>query len=123
MEDELYRELIIEHYQHPHNTGRLEGASFAARELNPVCGDEIKLFIKIENSRVADVKFDGQGCAISQASASIVTDWMFGKTVEELRALREQDVLEMLGLGEGTARLKCALLPLNTLKKGLESYE
>ncbi len=127
MEDELYREVILEHYKHPHNAGRLEGASFSRKELNPSCGDMIEIFVKLEADhtspdgfRVASVKFDGRGCAISQASASLLTDKIKGMSVDELRALSQQDVFDLLAVPLGAGRIRCALLPLKALHKALE---
>src|SRR5579859_499051 len=120
MEDELYRELILEHYKHPHNAGRLEGASFSRQELNPSCGDMIEMFVRVAGGRVADVKFEGRGCAISQASASLLTDKIKGMSVDELRALSQQDVFDLLAVPLGAGRIRCALLPLKALHHGLE---
>lgn len=119
--DELYREHILDHYKHPRNAGRLERASRTGRELNPSCGDSIELFLSLDAcDRVADVKFDGRGCAVSQASASLLTERIKGRPLSEILALGEKDVLEMLGIEVGPMRMKCAMLSLKTLKKALE---
>ena len=120
MEDELYREVILEHYKHPHNAGRMDGADFARKELNPSCGDAVELFVKMENGRVTDVKFDGKGCAISQASASMLTDRIKGMTMDDLRALKQDDVFAMLEVPVGAGRIRCALLSLKALHKAIE---
>jgi len=120
MDEQLYKELIIEQYRNPMNTGRLEDADFTAKEHNPACGDEVELFICMDEGRVADVRHDSKGCAISQASASLLSEELKGKTEAELHALTKEDVLDMLGITTGTTRLRCALLPLETLRKALK---
>lgn len=123
-EEEIYKENILDHYRHPHNTGRIANATFANRELNPLCGDTIELFVKLDDTqRVEDVKFIGKGCAISQASVSLLSDVIKGKTLEELKDLKREDVLNLLGIPIGVVRMKCALLSLKTLQKGIEAYE
>ena len=120
MEDELYREHILDHYKHPLNAGRLEAPSRAARELNPSCGDSIELFLTLDDcDRVQDVKFEGRGCAVSQASASLLTERVKGRPLAEVLAIGEKDILALLGIDVGPMRMKCALLSLKTLKKAL----
>ena len=117
MED-LYRENILDHYQNPRNYGTLEDPDITYEEDNPVCGDHIRIDIKLDGDRVADVRFSGEGCAISQASASMLTERIMGSTLEEIRHLSKEDILEMLGIPLGPVRIKCALLPLKVLKAG-----
>ncbi len=121
---DIYREIIMDHYKHPRNFGELTEPDIKSRDSNPLCGDVIEIQIKIDGNGVAnDVAFSGQGCAISRASASMITELVKGKTVEQLRSISKQDVLENLGNPElGPARIKCALLPLKVLKLGLYSY-
>jgi len=115
--DDFYREFILDHYKNPHNFGELADATHRYHDTNPLCGDEITMYLKIgENERVEDVAFSGKGCAISQASASILTDEVRGKTLDELKALDRDHVLESLGITLTPARIKCALLSLKTLK-------
>lgn len=122
MNDELYQENILDHYKHPRNAGRLEDATLAARELNPSCGDSIELFLKLDGcDRVEDVKFAGRGCAVSQASISMLTERLRGRMLAEVMAIRESDILEMLGVPIGPMRMKCATLSLKTLKTALAS--
>lgn len=117
--DDLYRELILDHYKHPHNYGTLEPADISYEDDNPLCGDRIRIDIRLdEQNRVADVRFSGRGCAISQASASMLTDEIKGKTLEELRRFDKEDLLELLGIPLSPVRLKCALLSLKVLKAG-----
>ncbi|MFQ5918697.1 MAG: Fe-S cluster assembly sulfur transfer protein SufU [Thermoplasmata archaeon] len=124
MSYEMYQEAILDHYQNPRNKGDLDPADIWAREDNPLCGDEIALFLRLNDDRVVeDVKFQGQGCAISQASASMLTVKLKGKTLEEILAIDEDAVLQTLGIPISHARLKCALLSLSTLRIGLQGYQ
>ncbi len=116
--DDLYREVILDHYQHPRNYGTLDPADISYEEDNPVCGDHIRLDIRLKDNRVAEVRFSGKGCAISQASASMLTEAIEGKTLEELQSFNKDDILDLLGIPLGPVRLKCALLPLKVLKAG-----
>ena len=116
---DLYREYILDHYQNPRNYGELEDPDISHEEYNPLCGDRVVFQLKLDNDRVVDVKFHGEGCAISQASASMLTEQVLGKTLDELKALTKEDVLEMLGIPIGPVRIKCALLPLKALKAGV----
>ncbi len=121
--EELYMENILDHYKHPHNAGRLEAAQLHARELNPSCGDVIELFLQTDaHGKIEAVKFDGTGCAVSQASVSMLTDALKGMTVEEAERLSETDILKMLGIDVGPMRLKCAMLSLRTLKSALACH-
>ncbi|HEY7782834.1 MAG TPA: SUF system NifU family Fe-S cluster assembly protein [Ktedonobacterales bacterium] len=115
MDDDLYRQYILDHYRDPRNHGHLEAPDCHAAETNPLCGDRVELDLKLDGDRVAEVRFDGRGCAISQASASMLTERIEGATLEELRALRPADILEMLGVTIGPARQRCALLGLRVL--------
>jgi nitrogen fixation NifU-like protein len=121
--DDLYREHILDHYGNPRNKGALEDADLSCEWDNPVCGDVVRLYLRLGDGRVSDVRFDGEGCVISMASASMFTKEIQGKTLEELRALKDEDVFEMLGITLGPARANCALLPLRVLEKGLESLD
>lgn len=116
--DDLYREIILDHYQHPHNHGTLPDADVSYEDSNPLCGDRIRMDLKIKNGVVEDVKFSGRGCAISQASASMLTDEIKGKSLEEIRHIDKQVILDLLGIPLGPTRIKCALLPLKVMKAG-----
>ncbi|MBI2147414.1 SUF system NifU family Fe-S cluster assembly protein [Candidatus Woesearchaeota archaeon] len=121
-EEEIYRENILDHYRNPRNKEKPESCSFQHLEHNPVCGDRIELFVKLSGSRVEESSFLGEGCAISQASASMLTDKIKGMPVSELQDMAKEDVLDMLGISIGIVRLKCAMLSLKALHKGLEQY-
>jgi nitrogen fixation protein NifU and related proteins len=118
--DDLYRDEILEHYRRPHNFGTLEEPDATFEGSNPLCGDRITLMLGLgEDERVAAVAFTGRGCAISQASASMLTDAIKGKPLTEVARLRDQDVLDELGIEISPARLKCALLSIETLRNAI----
>ena len=119
MED-LYREVIIDHYKNPHYRGKLEPHDISFEDDNPLCGDHIRIDLRVdENNRVSEARFDGHGCAISQASADLLTESIIGKPLEEIKILNKQDILDLLGIELGPVRLKCALLSLKVLKAGV----
>lgn len=123
MSEDIYKEIILDHYRNPKNKGRLIDAEISAQDNNPVCGDQISIDIKLEDDVVSDIKFDGEGCAISQSSASILTEMLMGKTVDELSKFTKDELLEELGTPSlGPARIKCALLSLKVLKIGTYQY-
>ncbi|HEU4862249.1 MAG TPA: iron-sulfur cluster assembly scaffold protein [Candidatus Limnocylindria bacterium] len=117
-DDNLYRDFILEHYREPHNRGVLEPHDLHFADSNPTCGDEMSMTLRLDQARerVTDVAFDGRGCAISQASASILTDDLRGLTLGELRDLDPAEVVANLGVPIGPARLKCALLVYKVLQ-------
>ena len=118
--DDLYREVIIEHYKNPGYRGHLDPHDIQFEDNNPLCGDHIEITLRTdEQGNVADARFDGHGCAISQASADLLMESIIGKPLDEIKKLNKQDVLEMLGIDLGPVRLKCALLSLKVLKAGV----
>ena len=122
--ESMYQEQILDHYKAPRNHGKIENASVHHHEHNPLCGDEIELFLAIDkNNKIADVKFNGHGCAISQASASMLSEEIKGKSLDELKKLTKENILDMLGIPLSPVRLKCALLSLDTLKNSILIYE
>jgi len=123
MSDDIYREIILDHYRNPRNKGKLALADVSAHDSNPLCGDEIDIHLKIDSSRIQDIKFEGRGCAISQASASMLTEMVSGKDLKFIKDLQKEDILENIGLTNlGPARIKCALLSLKVLKVGMIKY-
>jgi nitrogen fixation protein NifU and related proteins len=115
--DQLYRDQILEHYKRPQNFGRLEDFDLDADDNNPFCGDEQHVWIKLDaEGRVADVRFEGKGCAISTAATSLLTDELEGMTRDELLRLPKEFVLELLGIEISATRMKCALLGLKVVK-------
>jgi nitrogen fixation protein NifU and related proteins len=122
--DDLYRDEILEHYREPHNFGTLEAPDAVYEGHNPLCGDRITMMLGVDAAgNVSAVAFSGRGCAISQASASLLTDEVKGRPVSEVEAMKNQDILELLGIEISPARLKCALLSLDTLQHALATRE
>jgi nitrogen fixation protein NifU and related proteins len=118
--DDLYREVIIEHYKNPSYRGRLDPHDISFEDNNPLCGDHIVIDLKVDqNNNVTDARFDGHGCAISQASADLLIESVIGKPLDEVKKINKQDILDMLGIDLGPVRLKCALLSLKVLKAGV----
>lgn len=120
---DIYAEEIIAHYEHPHNKGEMKNPSISLHEHNPLCGDDLTMYLKIEKGKVEDVKFTGAGCAISMASASMLTDSVKGKTLKEIEEMGVPDIIDLLGIDPGPARLKCATLSLKTLRRAVFIYE
>jgi nitrogen fixation NifU-like protein len=115
--DDLYRDQILEHYKRPHNFGRIESPDLEFEDTNPFCGDEQHVTIRLdEEGKVAEVAFEGQGCAISTAATSLLTDELVGKSREELLALPKEEVLDLLGIEISATRMKCAMLGLKVVK-------
>jgi nitrogen fixation NifU-like protein len=117
--DDLYRDYILEHYRRPHNFGQLDGATASQEGANPLCGDRITMQLRVRGGVIDGVGFTGRGCAISQASASLLTDEIKGKDVDRAQAMTSGDVLELLGIEISPARMKCALLSLETMHGAL----
>jgi len=118
--DDLYRETIIEHYKNPSYRGQLDPHDIFFEDSNPLCGDHIQIALRVdEGGTVSDARFDGHGCAISQASADLLIESIIGKPLTDVQKLNKQDVLDLLGIELGPVRLKCALLSLKVLKAGV----
>ncbi len=119
MNDEIYMDFILENYKNPKNYGKIENPTSISHGSNPFCGDEIFIYLKIDNNKISDIKFTGKGCAISQASASILTEMVKGKDVDYARNLKDEDFLKELGIKLSPIRMKCALLSLWTLRDAI----
>ncbi|MGH9925413.1 MAG: Fe-S cluster assembly sulfur transfer protein SufU [Nitrososphaeraceae archaeon] len=123
MSEDIYREIILDHYRNPRNKGRISDADVNFHDSNPLCGDEIDIYLKVEDNIVKDIKFEGRGCAISQASASMLTEMVMNKSLTSIKELDKDDILENIGLlNLGPARIKCALLSLKVLKMSMVEY-
>lgn len=123
-EQQMYQENILDHYREPHNKGALIEYHIKHREMNPICGDEITIYITLDKrKKVTDIKFDGHGCAISQASMSMLSDVIKEKTIKQIMKISKEDILKMLGIPIGIVRMKCALLSLKTVQKGINSVK
>ncbi len=121
---DIYRELILDYYRNPRNYGKLDPHDISARDSNPLCGDEVEIQIRVtDDKRIGEIRFFGKGCAISQASSSMLTELAKGKPLEWVKSLSKDDILKMLGTTDlGPARIKCALLSMKVLKSGVYSY-
>ena len=123
MSEDIYREIILDHYRNPRNKGSLPNADISIHDSNPLCGDEIDIHLKVEEDMIKDIKFEGRGCAISQASASMLTEQVLNKPLNTVKDIAKEDILENIGLMNlGPARIKCALLSLKVLKLGMVKY-
>ena len=121
--DSLYKEIVLDHYKNPHNFGTLDPADYTAEDSNPLCGDQIRMDLRVEDGTVTDVKFTGRGCAVSVASASILTDMVKGRPLDEVRQISKEDLLDEIGIPVSPARMKCATLGLTVLNMSLALKE
>ncbi len=119
MTDSIYREQILDHNKNPRNKGTLENPQFTYQDVNPLCGDEIRMDVQTDGERVTDIRFSGRGCAISQAAASILTEMVDGQSLDDVKAISRDDLLDELGVPISPARMKCAMLGLKVLKAGI----
>ncbi|HLC65463.1 MAG TPA: SUF system NifU family Fe-S cluster assembly protein [Candidatus Nanoarchaeia archaeon] len=123
MTEQIYMENIIDHFKHPRNYGRVERPDASHHDNNPLCGDDIEITIKVADGKVADVKFQGHGCAISQASASMLTEKLKGMSLEEAKKTSKDEIFELLGINLSPIRIKCALLPLQAMTAAISKYK
>ena len=119
----LYSDILLDHFRHPRNYGSVDAPDVSNEQFNPLCGDRIRLELKFEQSRVNEARFKGDGCAISTAAASLLTELILGKDVEELTNLPDAQLISALESNIQPARLQCALLPLLALREGLRDYK
>jgi len=137
--DDLYRELILDHYSHPRNKGELSDADIKVEGANPLCGDELSIYVRLAEGKIADVRFVGRGCSISQASASMMTEQIKGKTLEDARRLSGRfkammqgepvgedelgDLMALQGVRKFPVRVKCATLSWVALEQGMDEFQ
>jgi nitrogen fixation NifU-like protein len=119
---DLYREQILDHYRNPRNQGTLEPNDGSFEDTNPLCGDRVRIDLRLEGDTISDIRFSGRGCAISQAAASMLTEMVKGQHIQDVRELGKDELLEEIGIPISPARLKCALLPLKVLKASAYGY-
>jgi len=119
MADDIYREIILDHSRNPRNKGTLDPSDYSYEDVNPLCGDEIRIDVRVKDDAIDEIAFSGRGCAVSQASTSILMEMVEGKSLDEVKAITKDDLLEEIGIPVSPARLKCALLGLKVLKAGL----
>ena len=122
MSSDIYKDIILDYYRNPRNFGDLPNPDVRAKDSNPLCGDIIEMQLKINDGKIEDVRFKGKGCAISQASASMLTETVIGKTLDEVKSMSKTDVLNLLGIDPGPTRIKCALLGLKVVKLAVYGY-
>lgn len=118
----IYQDIILDHYHHPHNKGKISHPNNSTLTNNPLCGDKIEMTVIFDKGKVKEIKFNGEGCVISQASASMLTDYAKNKSKLELKKLDSKFIIKMLGIDLGLNRIKCAVLPLEALHKLLEKF-
>lgn len=118
----LYQEILMDHYKHPRNYGSLDLYDFSSGQMNPSCGDSIIMQGIVENNFIKELRFTGKGCVISQATASLLTQACKGKSIDEILQLDAEYITQLIGIQLGLLRLKCAMLPLHALQKGIRSY-
>ena len=123
MDLDMYAEELIYNYEHQKNKGVIKDASADVHEENISCGDKITVYLKIENEKVADIKYDGSGCVISMGTSSILTDFLKGKSVEEIEAFKKENLLNLISVDPGPVRMHCATLSLRAIKKAVFKYE
>ena len=121
--EDMYREELLEHYKNPQNKGKIDNADADYHDYNPVCGDEIEIFIKIKDEKADGIKFSGTGCAISQAAASILTEHVKGMKLKEIRSIGNEGMLKLLPVKISNLRIKCALLALKACQKAIVKRE
>jgi len=123
--DELYREYLLDHYKNPKNFGDIKNPDIYKHDDNPLCGDDIEIFVKLDDKKeqIKDIKFKGRGCVICIASASILMDELEHKKLKEIQKMKTDDMLKLLGIELTPSRIKCMMLPLKAIQKGIIVYE
>src|SRR3989344_7071389 len=119
----MYTEVILDYYRHPPNKGKIENADAKFKDWNPLCGDEVEVYLKFNSKNIADFKFEGDGCAISQASTAMLGEYLVGKPTKEVEKMSNDEVLGLLHINVTPVRTKCALLGFNAFKKAIHWHE
>ena len=119
----LYQEELLEHYNNPKHRGIIAGADFTVEDYNPSCGDRVEFSAKISNGALGEIRFEGSGCVLSQATASMLSEYCTDKTLEEVEMLTKEEIVALVGLTLGPTRIKCVLLPLFVLQEGVRKYD
>ena len=119
---ELYSDILLDHFRHPRNYGSLDAPDISNEQFNPLCGDRIRLELKLDQSKVNEARFKGDACAISTASASLLTELVLGRNLAQLAEIPDERLISALASDIKPARLQCALLPLLALREGLKNY-
>jgi nitrogen fixation protein NifU and related proteins len=122
-EEEIYKENILDHYKNPRNNKELSNPFIKHREFNPVCGDDLTIYLEVKDDVITDASFEGNGCAISIAAASMLTDLIKGKTLDQVKEIKREEIFEVLGISLGVVRMKCGLLSLKAVVKGINEKE
>ena len=117
---DVYREQILEHFRNPKHFGKIEDADLRARDSNPVCGDDIEIFVKLKNGKIEEMKFSGEGCALCMAAADILAEYVKDLEVEKIKEISNEDIFDMVGIHPSPMRVKCVLLALFALRKSFE---
>ncbi|HLD02547.1 MAG TPA: SUF system NifU family Fe-S cluster assembly protein [Candidatus Nanoarchaeia archaeon] len=120
--EQMYQEQILDHYKNPRNSGSLQNPDIKYSDTNPLCGDEVEFTAKVKDDKITEVKFNCKGCAISKAASSMLTDAVKGKSLDDVRKMTKDEILGMLGVQISPVRMKCAMLGLKTLQKGIYKY-
>ena len=123
MTPDIYRETILDHYRHPRNYGDLPNANAHARDSNVLCGDVVEMQLRIDANRIEEARFRGEGCAISIATASILTEFSKGKSISEIKDLGNKELIKLLGTDPGPARIECAILGLEVMKAAINKRQ
>lgn len=122
MTDKMYKEELLEHFKQPHNKKEVECPDFSSGKYNPSCGDSIAMTGKVTDQLISEIGFSGSGCVVSQATASMLTQWCIGKSIQDVLKLTKEELQSLIGLQLGPVRIKCALLSLQALQDGLIKY-
>ncbi len=124
MTNDMFAENIMDHYNTPRNQGEIKNPDIKQKGLNPFCGDQIEITVKLNPKKeIQEIKFTGKGCSISQASASMLTELIAGKSIDQVKTLTKEDILDLLNIPIGPVRMKCALLGLDTVQEGIKLYQ